>query len=76
MVSVPAKLVNIFSETSAPSSRFGGNTENINTRNPAITTIALKMIAFPECAIVSCATFNLSSDFAALMRYCSKKCTA
>ena len=41
MVSVPAKLVNIFKETSAPSSRFGGNTENRSTKKPAITTMAL-----------------------------------
>ena len=51
-VSVPTKLVNIFNETSAPSSRFGGKAENSNTRNPAITTMALKIIALPEWAMV------------------------
>ena len=41
MVKVPTRLVNIFKETKAPSSLFGGNTENISTKKPAITTIAL-----------------------------------
>jgi hypothetical protein len=49
---VPIKLVNIFSDTNAPSSRFGGNTENSNTKKPAITTIALNRMALPECDIV------------------------
>ena len=48
-------------------------TENRRTMNPEITTIALKIIALPECAIVSCATFVLSFDLAALILYCSKK---
>ena len=48
IVTVPKKLVNIFKETSAPSALFGGKTENNNTKNPAITTTALKMIALPE----------------------------
>jgi hypothetical protein len=48
MVTVPRKLVNIFRETKAPKLLLGGNTENIKTKNPAITTVALKMIARPE----------------------------
>jgi hypothetical protein len=48
MVTVPKKLVNIFKETKAPKLLFGGNTENNRTKNPAITTVALKIIARPE----------------------------
>jgi len=48
IVTVPRKLVNIFKETKAPRLLFGGNTENSKTKNPAITTAALKMIARPE----------------------------
>jgi len=47
MLSVPTRLVNMFIETKAPSVRFGGKTENISTKNPAITTMALKRIALP-----------------------------
>ena len=48
MVSVPKNEVNMFSDINAPNSLLGGNTENNNTINPAITTIALKDIARPE----------------------------
>ena len=48
IVTVPKKLVNIFKDTRAPNALFGGNTENNNTKNPAITTTALKIMALPE----------------------------
>lgn len=47
MVIVPRKLINILRDTKAPNARLGGNTENINTMNPAITTMALNKIARP-----------------------------
>ena len=53
IVTVPKKLVNIFKETKAPSALLGGNTENIRTIKPAITTKALNIIALPEWCIVS-----------------------
>ena len=52
IVTVPKKLVNIFRDTRDPNVRFGGNTDASNTRNPAITTNALKIIALPEWCIV------------------------
>ena len=48
MVTVPRKLVNMFNDTSAPKMRFGGKTENSSTKNPAMTTMALKIMARPE----------------------------
>lgn len=48
MVSVPKNEVNMFNDISAPNSLLGGNTENNNTINPAMTTIALNEIARPE----------------------------
>ena len=76
IVSVPKKLVNIFNDTRAPSSRFGGNTENSRTKKPAMTTIALKLIALPECAMVFWALSCLFPVFIAFILYCSMKCTA
>lgn len=52
MVTVPKKLVNIFKDTKPPRTRFGGKTEKSSTRKPAITTIALKIIALPEWYMV------------------------
>ena len=52
VVTVPKKLVNMFMETRAPKARFGGNTEANSTRNPAMTTMALKTMARPECCMV------------------------
>ncbi len=40
--------MNIFIEIRKPSDLFGGNAEYNKTRNPEITTTALKKIALPE----------------------------
>ena len=59
---VPRKLVNILSDTKAPNSLFGGNTDTVKTKNPEITTKALNIIALPECSIVREAVSNLSLE--------------
>ncbi len=72
-VTVPTKLVSMFNDTIAPRAIFGLKAENIRTKKPKITTTALKLIALPECAIVSSTVVSLFFDLMALILYRSIK---
>ena len=72
-VTVPTKLVSMFNDTMAPMATFGLNAENVSTKNPKITTTALKAIALPECAIVSSIVMSIFFVATAFILYRSIK---